>query len=912
LNFKISRKILALSFLALLLPVFLIPAGSEPMSVYNFPNFNTSSSDVYIEDFTTTTYRDGSTTATGWGYGALTNTRNFSTLLLDLYPIPYPIVDIDVQGRKAYAAIHDEAPGIDSVGAFLINDPTNIIYTGGDSSWFYTKAVEANGDYLYAGQLAMGYSTVVHDLSNPYVPSSANGWGILDGFVTDIETNGYLIYFTNYNATGGYSLKILYAEDPMSLDLITCDWASSKALGLYVQGEMVYVAASDEGFYVLNASNKYSPIEMDHLPLPGNCTDVIVDGNIAYVVAGDAGVFTIDVSDPSNIFVTGNFDTPDNAIDLVKQGNTLFVADGTGGVQVLDVADPYHPTFVTAILIPYTYCVDLYGGILVVGAENGLHTFQIQAGEGLNYLDNAAFPNPFTGFEIWDIRVSGNIAYIAAGSDGLITVDVSDPYFPVLLGQDAQGGSPFYRKLDIQGNYAYVADYGSAVRSYDISDPTNPIYLDYLFYSYATDVCCYGEVVVVADGPLGVFFMNVTDPTNLPSAFASFAGTYNATSLDIQGHLLYIVAEASSDDCFLIYDISTLTAPVPLFIWTPFSTNFYDIYVDGDQAYTTDMYGWVVNWDVTTTAATFYTDAFPIGGITTGVWGFGPYMLMADQIFGTFLIDARNTAALAVHSYYPNTTGAIQITTHGDYTYVANRTHMNILRHFLSAGDTYIPGPAFAQSVEVDSMLYGEIKSATLDAIDFIPPGTHVDYFMSADGGTHWELVTPGIEHEFVNTGDDLRWEADFLGPEYRSAHIYEITINYEFNEAPSIPTLADLGDKALGVFNIDWSDSTDDVAVDHYILQMSDTLGFTTIVKEWTATKSSQTVFLGKGTFYFRVQSVDDEGFPSLWSLVKQANTKLSTTIFGVIVGGGLVIVILAIVIPLVLVRRKKKIPVR
>ncbi|NHK32491.1 MAG: hypothetical protein FK730_14150 [Asgard group archaeon] len=910
-NFRTSRKILALSFLALLIPVLIIPASSETGSVFSFNNFSSSSSDSYVEDFTTTTYKDVLSTATGWGTGALTSTRNFSASILDLLPTPNPIVDIDVQGRKVYAAIHAETPGIDSVGAFLINDPTNIIYTGGDNSWYYTKAVEANGDFLYAGQMAMFYSVVVHDLSNPYVPSSANGWGFLDGFVTDIETNGYLIYFTNYNATSGYSLKILYAEDPMNLELITCDWASSKALGLAVQGEMVYVAAGDEGFYVLNASNKYSPVELDHFPLPGNCTDVIVDGNFAYVACGDEGVYALDVRDPSNIFATGLYDSPGNAIDLVKQGNTLFVADGTGGVQVLDVANPYHPTFVTALMMSYVYCVDLYGGILVVGAENGLHTISIQAGEGINYLEEAAYENPFSNTQVYDIRVQGNIAYIAGGTDGLITVDVSDPDNPILLGQHAEGGSPFYRKLDIQGNYAYVADYGNGVRSYDISDPTNPIYLDYLFYSYATDVCCYGEVVVVADGTLGVYFMNVTDPADIPSAFANFGGINNVTSLDIQGHLLYLVTEASADVCFLVYDISDLSSPTPLYWWTPHSTAFYDIYVDGDQAYTADMFGFVVNWDVVTPSAPFYTDAFALG-IPTGIWGFGPYMLVADQFFGAFLFDARNTASLAVHSAYIDIPYARQITTHGDFTYVANKTHMTILRHFLSAGDTYIPGSAFGLSLEVDSMAYGEIKSATLNAIDFVPPGTQIDYYMTADGGAHWEAVTPGLLHEFVNTGDDLRWEADFLGPEHRSAHIYQIIIDYEFNEAPSIPTLADLGDKALGTFKVDWSDSTDDVAVDHYILQMSDSLSFTTIVKEWTTTKSSQTVFLGKGTFYFRVQAVDDEGFPSPWSIVKQADTKLSTTIFGVILGGGLIVVILAIVIPLVLIRRKKKVPTR
>jgi hypothetical protein len=209
-------------------------------------------------------------------------------------------------------------------------------------------------------------------------------------------------------------------------------------------------------------------------------------------------------------------------------------------------------------------------------------------------------------------------------------------------------------------------------------------------------------------------------------------------------------------------------------------------------------------------------------------------------------------------------------------------------------------------------MTYGEIKSATLVPVDFVPLGTNIDYFMSADGGVHWEAVTPGILHEFVYTGDDLRWRVEFIGPEYRSAHIYNIEINYEFNEAPSIPSLADLGDKIFGTFKVDWSDSTDDVAVDHYVLQMSDTLSFTTLLKEWTTTKSSKTVMIGKGDFYFRVQAVDDEGFPSEWSIAKSTTVNLSTTILGIIIGGGAVVLILAILIPLLLVRRKKKIPTR
>jgi hypothetical protein len=917
LTFKISRKILAVSFLALLIPVLIIPANSETRDLFYVNDFTVSSSDVFIEDFTNKDYKDLSTTASGWGDGAITNTRNFSTSELDHYVLANPIVDIDVQGRKVYAAIHDETPGIDSIGAFYVNDPTNIAYTGGDNNWYYTKAVEANGDYLYAGQLAMGYSIVVHDLSNPFVPSSANGWGILDGFITDIEKDGHLIYFTNYNATSGFSLKILYAEDPLNLGLITCDWSSNQVLGLAVQGTTVYAAAGTEGFYVLNTTNKYTPIEMDHLPLPGNVTDVIVDGDVAYVAAGSAGVFTVDVRDPTNIAVMGHFDSPDNAIDLVKQGNTLFVADGASGVQVLDVIDPNYPTYVTDILLPYTYCVDLYGGVLVVGAEDGLYTYQICAGNGITNIEDHVFGNVFDTLEAWDVRVQGDIAIVAGGPDGLYTLNVRDPNDPILLDQDIIGGSPFYRKLDIRGDYAYVADFGTAFRVYDISDPTNIFQTDYRSLGGCTDVAISGDMAYLADGSAGVFIYNISDPYNVPSPFSSFDDAMvNITSVWVQGNTLYAVdyGVGGYNPSFYIYDMSDIDVEVQLSAVNRWDTH-YDVKIDGDVAYlSTEV--WLTTYDVSNPVIPIFGDDLEHdGGIifSLGVWNFGPYVLSASGAQGVHLVDSTNIFSPGVDTQnYPDATGANQIITHGDYTYIANRSSLIILRHFESAADTYIPGAYFAQSLEVDSMALGEIKSATLDAIDFAPLGIPIDYYMSADGGNHWEYATPGVEHEFVFTGDDLRWKVEFVVPSYRSAHVFQIEINYEFNEAPSVPTLADLGDKALGTFKVDWSDSTDDVSVDHYVLQMSDTLSFTTIVKEWTATKSKQTVFLGKGTFYFRVQAIDNEGFPSPWSLVKQADTKLSTTIFGVILGGGLIVVILAIVIPLVLVRRKKKIPVR
>lgn len=40
------------------------------------------------------------------------------------------------------------------------------------------------------------------------------------------------------------------------------------------------------------------------------------------------------------------------------------------------------------------------------------------------------------------------------------------------------------------------------------------------------------------------------------------------------------------------------------------------------------------------------------------------------------------------------------------------------------------------------------------------PSDSSIDWYLSADGGSHWEAVTPNEEHAFTNTGTDLRWRA--------------------------------------------------------------------------------------------------------------------------------------------------------
>lgn len=51
----------------------------------------------------------------------------------------------------------------------------------------------------------------------------------------------------------------------------------------------------------------------------------------------------------------------------------------------------------------------------------------------------------------------------------------------------------------------------------------------------------------------------------------------------------------------------------------------------------------------------------------------------------------------------------------------------------------------------------GTITHATLSSV-IGSTGTYI-YYMSADGGAHWETVTRAVQHTFTNSGTDLRWK---------------------------------------------------------------------------------------------------------------------------------------------------------
>jgi hypothetical protein len=865
-----TRYFLAMSLLIFLFFAAFAPSFLSPVSfgVYGVPTPGTTSN--YTEDFTSVTYLDaGPTTASGWGNGTLTSTRSLSGSQLSFIPTADPVTSIDVQGRKLYATQFTTTIA-SGLSIYNITDPTSPILLDDRGASNYITQCVVDGDVMYIGTNDFGAGPwfAAYNVTNPYnIPGPINQHYLVDGDITDLEVQGHFVYIVATGATGSNEWIVFDKENPGGMQRVG-DLGWSSLYGFCVDGHLGYFADGPLGLYVRNVSAPGATTAIDNFNTPGNCTDVIVDGNIAYVADGPAGVIIFNVTDPSNLEVLGSYDTSGFARRLAFQGKTLFVADSAGGVVVLDVSDPTHPSHVNVFTTPYAWDIDLYAGDIVVGTDNGI--ILIRYGGGIDLLTHYNSLN--LGYEIWDVRVQGDTAYIAAGPDGFLTVDISDPGNPVFLDNYSLISASF-KKLDVQGHIAAVmAD--SILQLYDISDPANIEPMGYILGGGLIDVFLWGEVCFYTFTN-GFGSLNISSPYSI-SLIDQIAGTGNTTACWVQGYHLYIVADLDgSGNGFSIYDIRQIDNPQLVKTYNLVS-NHYDIFVDGDFAYGANE-DWLSIRNVTNPFDITYPDTvYDVSNPSQGVWGFGPYILSARGSGGVRLIDAQNVNNVNILTTYAGATQALQITVHGDFVYAANKNTLEIFRLFRSAGAYYATGSSIAQSTAIDSTTE-IIYSATVTQTALIPGGTGIVWQLSADGGTNWESVTPGVPHAFTYQGSDLRYRATFnSNRQDLSAHLYNISISYEHTQPPSAPVLDDPGtDSPAGDITITWSASSDpDGSIDHYELQSSNDAGFAIVLATYTTSALTYNVSAPtSGLFYFRVRAVDDDGVFGPWSNVEDIN---------------------------------------
>jgi len=237
---------------------------------------------------------------------------------------------------------------------------------------------------------------------------------------------------------------------------------------------------------------------------------------------------------------------------------------------------------------------------------------------------------------IGNTTVSGNLAYVATGADGLRIIDVSDPTNPTEVGFLVTGG--WVSDVAVSEKYAYLAVYGEGLRIIDVSDPTNPIEVgitedDYL----ANDVALSGDHAYVADEIIGG--LRIIDVSNPAKPFeVGFFKTYTPAFTDIP----------------------------------------FDLAVRGNFVYVADQNNGVRIINVSDPANPTEVGFFDTEGSCWGVAVSGDFVYVADGIRGLRIIFVAIPASPIEVGFFDTAGLAGNVAVSGNYAYVADNTSISI------------------------------------------------------------------------------------------------------------------------------------------------------------------------------------------------------------------------------------------
>ncbi len=184
---------------------------------------------------------------------------------------------------------------------------------------------------------------------------------------------------------------------------------------------------------------------------------------------------------------------------------------------------------------------------------------------------------------IYDIKVSGDYAYVANWNEGLRIIDISDPEAPIEAGFLYE---PHLLDVALSGGYAYTSIGGEDLRIIDIADPGWPVQVGAYWPEVGSSaVAVSGNYAYIMSGEwmanAGFFqIINIEDPA-LPYETGKISTPNYGNNVEVQGNYAYVANYGLSI-------INIENPEIPSLISFQVLEDLYDLAVSGNYAYVAD------------------------------------------------------------------------------------------------------------------------------------------------------------------------------------------------------------------------------------------------------------------------------------------------------------------------------------
>lgn len=407
--------------------------------------------------------------------------------------------EVTVNGQYAYVA--------DPVGLRIIN-----IANPASPSLVGTCPITNAGPIAVQGSLAfvtemwhddLSYVRVVN-ISNPSSPSIVGSHQLTSA--QGVAAKGSFVYVTDWR----YGIKVISVVDPA--DPILIDTIPSFCVGSpIIDGSRAYAIDHAEGLLVIDVTHPASFTPAGTCDLGKGLLDIEINGPLLYTLPDSLdfrGMAIYEISDPLAPQLLGTYQIEYQPTNVVVSGHYAFIAEEVTGLRILDISDPTSPRMVSTCTTPwardvavfgqYAYVADFFTGLVVIDVSHPEHPTRVVS---VSMGGSTS------------ITINESYAYLGVGT--VYCIDITNPLMPVITSHVNLGGSA--QAKAIQGQHAFIASYGEGLVVLDVSNPYDLTVASVVSLSPTNEVrglSLWGSCALVWDDLYGLEMFDLRDPEN--------------------------------------------------------------------------------------------------------------------------------------------------------------------------------------------------------------------------------------------------------------------------------------------------------------------------------------------------------------------------------------------------------------
>jgi len=314
----------------------------------------------------------------------------------------------------------------------------------------------------------------------------------------------YCVVVSNNNGATTSRVARLTVKPPLSVALAG-EWSRPDITSVYdvkVQDQHAYLACGPAGMAILDLANPATPIQVGtwtNASVKTTVTSLTVQGGRACLATTRPQLQVVDISDPAAPVSGGLYSV--GTLDAMGLADRRLYATylGAAGLKldVVDLGDPAKPVSLGSCLTSNSVKSLVLSGThaILAAGSSGLLIVDVSNPKAMTTTGSLKY----VGFDARRLALAGNVAYVSGTSSGLFAVDVTDPTAPATLGSLTLSPTP--TGMAVEGDYLTLTFGSSGIRVYDVSYPATPIQVgEFDTAGTAAAIAMAGRHVYVADG----------------------------------------------------------------------------------------------------------------------------------------------------------------------------------------------------------------------------------------------------------------------------------------------------------------------------------------------------------------------------------------------------------------------------